>query len=77
MLYNRKSQVNGQEKPIQLRVYSAAKTVADCFKYRNKIGLDVALEALREAWYQRLFTMDKEQLRIFLSQFHPERSSND
>jgi predicted transcriptional regulator of viral defense system len=29
-----------------LRVYSAAKTVADCFKFRNKIGLDVALEAL-------------------------------
>ena len=32
-----------------LRVTSAAKTVADCFKFRNKIGLDVALEALREA----------------------------
>jgi predicted transcriptional regulator of viral defense system len=32
-----------------LRVYSAAKTVADCFKHRNKIGLDVALEALRDA----------------------------
>lgn len=32
-----------------VRVYSVAKTVADCFKYRNKIGLDVALEALREA----------------------------
>jgi len=31
-----------------VRVYSAAKTVADCFKYRNKIGLDVALEALRD-----------------------------
>jgi predicted transcriptional regulator of viral defense system len=34
---------------VQIRVYSAAKTVADCFKMRNKIGLDVALEALREA----------------------------
>jgi predicted transcriptional regulator of viral defense system len=32
-----------------LRVTSVAKTVADCFKFRNKIGLDVALEALREA----------------------------
>ncbi|MBI5613100.1 MAG: AbiEi antitoxin N-terminal domain-containing protein [Gammaproteobacteria bacterium] len=32
-----------------VRVYNVAKTVADCFKYRNKIGLDVALEALREA----------------------------
>lgn len=31
-----------------LRVYSAAKTVADCFKYRNKIGIDVAVEALRD-----------------------------
>lgn len=30
-----------------LRVYNKAKTVADCFKYRNKLGLDVALEALR------------------------------
>lgn len=32
-----------------VRVTSVAKTVADCFKFRNKIGLDVALEALREA----------------------------
>lgn len=31
-----------------IRVYNPAKTVVDCFKYRNKIGLDVALEALRE-----------------------------
>jgi predicted transcriptional regulator of viral defense system len=41
-----------------VRVYSVAKTLADCFKYRNKIGLDVALEALREAWRTRRFTMD-------------------
>jgi predicted transcriptional regulator of viral defense system len=33
---------------LTVRVYSAAKTVADCFKYRNKIGTDVAIEALRE-----------------------------
>ncbi len=33
---------------VDLRVYSAAKTVADCFKFRNKIGLDVATEALRD-----------------------------
>jgi predicted transcriptional regulator of viral defense system len=39
-------------------VFNAAKTVADCFKYRNKIGLDVALEALRDGWGQRKFTMD-------------------
>lgn len=33
---------------VAIRVYSAAKTVADCFKYRNKIGIDVAVEALRD-----------------------------
>lgn len=33
---------------VTVRVYNPAKTVVDCFKYRNKIGLDVALEALRE-----------------------------
>ncbi len=33
---------------VPVRVFSPAKTVADCFKFRNKIGLDVALEALRE-----------------------------
>jgi predicted transcriptional regulator of viral defense system len=42
-----------------VRVYSVAKTIADTFKYRNKIGLDVALEALREALRARRFTMDK------------------
>lgn len=40
-----------------VRVYNVAKTLADCFKYRNKIGLDVTLEALREAWRSRRFTM--------------------
>ncbi|MFA5890438.1 MAG: type IV toxin-antitoxin system AbiEi family antitoxin domain-containing protein [Actinomycetota bacterium] len=33
---------------VEIRVYSAAKTVADCFKYRNKVGVDVAVEALRD-----------------------------
>lgn len=33
---------------VTIRVYSPAKTVADCFKYRNKIGIDVAVEALRD-----------------------------
>ena len=33
---------------VSIRVYSAAKTVADCFKYRNKVGIDVAVEALRD-----------------------------
>lgn len=41
----------------KVKVYNVAKTLADCFKYRNKIGLDVALEALREAWRQRRFKM--------------------
>jgi hypothetical protein len=39
-------------------VFNAAKTVADCFKFRNKIGLDVAMEALREAWRGKKVTMD-------------------
>ena len=41
----------------QLCVYSVAKTVVDLFRYRNKIGLDVALEALREGWRERRFTL--------------------
>jgi predicted transcriptional regulator of viral defense system len=44
---------------ITVRVYSAAKTVADCFKYRNKIGLDVAIEALRDCWRRRKATADE------------------
>ena len=32
---------------VTVRLYSAEKTLADCFKYRNKIGIDVAIEALR------------------------------
>lgn len=46
--------VNGAE----LRVFSAAKTVADCFKYRNKIGVDVAAEALRDYLRQRKGPID-------------------
>jgi predicted transcriptional regulator of viral defense system len=41
-----------------VRVYNIAKTVTDCFKLRGKVGLDVALEALREAWRARKVTMD-------------------
>lgn len=44
---------------VPVRVTGVAKTVVDCFKYRNKIGLDVALEALREAWATRRVTMDE------------------
>lgn len=42
-----------------VRVYGVAKTVADCFRYRNKIGLDVALEALRECRRDRRATLDE------------------
>ena len=44
---------------VPVQVFCPAKTVADCFKYRNKIGLDVALEALREGWSARKFTMEE------------------
>lgn len=43
---------------VPVRITSVAKTVADCFKYRNKIGIDVALEALREAWREKRMTGD-------------------
>lgn len=42
----------------RVRVFGPAKTVADCFKYRNKVGLDVALEALRECWRAKKATID-------------------
>ena len=38
---------------VPVPVYSAAKTVADCFKLRNKIGLDVAIEALKDCLRQK------------------------
>lgn len=43
---------------VKVPVFNAAKTVADCFKYRNNSGLDVALEALRDGWSQRKLSMD-------------------
>jgi predicted transcriptional regulator of viral defense system len=43
----------------EIRVTNVTKTVADCFKFRNKIGLDVALEALREALRAKKATMDE------------------
>ena len=42
-----------------IRVYSVAKTVTDCFKFRHKVGLDVALEALKDAWRQHKLDMDQ------------------
>jgi predicted transcriptional regulator of viral defense system len=48
---------------VEVKVYSAAKTVADCFYYRNTVGLDVAIEALRDAFYRTKATID-EMLRF-------------
>lgn len=44
---------------VKVPVFSAARTVVDCFRFRNKIGIDVAIEALREGWAQRKFTIDE------------------
>ena len=44
---------------VRLRFYGVAKTVADCFKHRNKIGLDVALEALKDARSRNKASMDE------------------
>lgn len=44
---------------IKVRVYSPAKTVVDCFKFRNKIGIDVAREALKDSISQGKATIDE------------------
>ena len=43
---------------VEVPVFNAARTIVDCFRFRNKIGLDVALEALRDGWSQRKFALD-------------------
>lgn len=43
----------------KIRVFTPAKTVADCFKFRHKIGMDVALEALREGYRQKKASMNE------------------
>jgi len=50
-----KHKING----VEVKIYSIAKTVADCFKFRNKIGLDIAIEALKEAVMSRKTTVDE------------------
>jgi len=50
-----KHQIEG----VEVSIYSPAKTIADCFKFRHKIGLDVALEALRDCRKQRKATLDQ------------------
>jgi hypothetical protein len=44
---------------VSVRVYNPAKTVADCFKYRNKVGIDVDIEALKECWRSRRCTINE------------------
>jgi len=48
---------------VAVRIYSAAKTVADCFKYRNKVGIDVAVEALKD--YSRMHRGGADELVRF------------
>ena len=50
-----RSMVNG----VEVKVFSPAKTVADMFKFRNKVGLDAALESLKEGLRLRKFTVDE------------------
>ena len=50
-----KHKING----VEIQIYSIAKTVADCFKFRNKIGLDVVIEALKEAVISKKATIDE------------------
>lgn len=50
-----RKRIDGVEVPI----FKSARTVVDCFRFRNKMGLDVALEALREGWRERRFTLDE------------------
>lgn len=44
---------------VRVPMYGVAKTVADCFKYRRKIGVDVAIEALRDCWRERRCSVDE------------------
>ena len=50
---------NAYVEGVPVRVYSAAKTVADCFKFRNKIGLEVAIEALKDSLRQKKATINE------------------
>jgi predicted transcriptional regulator of viral defense system len=44
---------------VEVPIFEPARTVVDCFKFRNRIGPDVALEALRDGWRHGRFTMDE------------------
>jgi predicted transcriptional regulator of viral defense system len=63
ILYSGESYTEGIEihqcEQVPIKVYCIAKTIADCFKHRNKIGLDVALEALRDARSKKKATTEE------------------
>ena len=44
---------------VPVAVFDPAKSVVDCFRYRNKVGLDLALEGLREGFQRRRFSVDQ------------------
>jgi len=44
---------------VRVKVFNPAKTIADCFKYRHQVGLDVALEALKAGWRERRFKVEE------------------
>jgi hypothetical protein len=50
---------NHKVEGVPIRLYSVAKTVADCFKFRNKVGLDVAIEALKDALREKKATVNE------------------
>ena len=48
-----------------IRVYCLAKTITDCVKFRHKVGLDVALEALKNAGQRRMLYLYRDQVTHF------------
>jgi len=44
---------------VAVRIYNPAKSVADCFKFRNRIGLEAVIEAVRESLHERKATSDE------------------
>jgi predicted transcriptional regulator of viral defense system len=63
MQFSGKMMTSGIEKHlvegVNVPVYSVAKTVADCFRFRNRIGVNVAVEALRDAWQNKKASSDE------------------
>jgi hypothetical protein len=50
---------NHEIEGVSVRIFNPAKTVAKCFKHRNTIGLDVAIEALKDTLKRRKATVDE------------------